>query len=144
MKATSFLELLVVVVSFIVILISCQSKSDVQFKQYYVQGEVLYNTHCSNCHQKDGKGLGLIYPPLNESDFMQNHFENVICIMKNGKSGELIVNGKVYNQPMPGIPTLTNLEIAEIATFVYNTWSHERGKIELTEVAKVLVDCPQQ
>ncbi|MEQ8301876.1 MAG: cytochrome c [Cyclobacteriaceae bacterium] len=125
----------------IAICFSCQSKSDVQFKQYFVQGEVLYNTHCSNCHQKNGKGLGLIYPPLDESDYMENNLEEVLCLMKNGRSGELVVNGRTYNQPMPGVPTLTNLEIAEIATYIYNTWSHKHGKIELGVVTKALAEC---
>jgi len=120
---------------------ACQSPAEVQFQQYYVQGELLYGTHCSNCHQKAGTGLGLVYPPLHQSDFMKKNFEEVICLMKNGKSGELIVNGKVFNQPMPGIPMLTELEIAEIATFIYNSWEHERGLVQVKEVSGILAGC---
>jgi len=141
MTGTRLLQLVGTIVVVIAICFSCQSKSDVQFQQYYVQGEVLYTNHCSNCHQKNGKGLGLIYPPLDESDYMENNLEEVLCLMKNGRSGELLVNGKLYNQPMPGVPTLTNLEIAEIATYIYNTWGRERGKIELGMVTKTLEHC---
>ena len=141
MTGTRLLQPVGAIVVVIAICFSCQSKSDVQFQQYYVQGEVLYTNHCSNCHQKNGRGLGLIYPPLDESDYMENNLEEVLCLMKNGRSGELLVNGKLYNQPMPGVPTLTNLEIAEIATYIYNTWGRERGKIELGIVTKVLEHC---
>lgn len=113
----------------------------VKFQQYYIQGEVLYKKHCSNCHQADGTGLGLVYPPLNTSDFMENNFEEVICLMKYGREGELIVNGKSYIQPMPGIPSLTNLEIAEIATYIYNTWEHQRGMVDVTQVSKIIDRC---
>lgn len=121
-----------------------QSGKSVKFQQYFVQGEQLYNLHCSNCHQKSGKGLGLLYPPLDESDFMDENVSAVICLIKNGRSGELLVNGNSYNQPMPGIPTLTDLEIAEIATFIYNSWSHDEGVIELSRVTKTLSQCKGQ
>lgn len=72
---------------------------------------------------------------------MQNNFEEVICILKNGKKGEILVNGKGYNKEMPGIQSLTDLEIAEIATYIYNTWSHERGIIEVSAVSRILSIC---
>jgi cytochrome c551 len=127
--------------------ISCSPKkennkeSSTKFDQYYIQGEILYIQHCSNCHQKNGKGLGLVYPPLDTSDYMSNNINEVICLIKNGKSGELVVNGKSYNQAMQGISSLTDLEIAEISTYIYNTWSHERGIVEVKNVSAVLATC---
>src|SRR5688572_19124507 len=67
------------------------STNSTKFQQYYVQGEQLYLTQCSNCHQENGKGLGLLFPPLNQSDFVDTNLDKVICIMKHGISGELIV-----------------------------------------------------
>lgn len=112
-----------------------------KFQQYYVEGERLYLNNCSNCHQKDGKGLGLVYPPLAPSDYMEANPEKVLCQMKNGLSGEVIVNGKKYNQSMPGVPALTELEIAEIATYIYNSWGHEKGLMDVNLVSKALRDC---
>jgi cytochrome c551 len=117
------------------------STSSTKFQQYIIQGETLYEKNCSNCHQKTGTGLGLLYPPLNKSDFMDNHFEEVICLMKNGKEGEVIVNGKSFNKQMKGISTLTDLEIAEIATYIYNTWEHQRGLVDVQEASRILSHC---
>ncbi len=122
---------------------SCGKQSSPKFRQYYVQGEQLYTKHCSNCHQADGSGLGRVYPPLNTSDYMEQNFEDVLCLMRHGTSGEMIVNGLQFNQPMPGIPTLTDIEIAEIATYIYNSWSHERGIIEVKDVSAVLENCQE-
>ena len=122
-------------------LFSCGTKSSPKFRQYYVQGEKLYTKHCSNCHQANGSGLGRVYPPVNTSDYMEANFEEVICLIRFGKHGELIVNGKQFNQPMKGIPSLTDLDIAEIATYIYNTWSHERGLVEVKDVSKILENC---
>ena len=120
---------------------STTSDSSTKFEQYYVQGQQLYIKNCSNCHQQDGTGLGLLYPPVSQSDFLQTNFEAVICLLRYGKKGELIVNGKSFNKEMPGIPTLTDLEISEIATYIYNSWNNERGIIDVTDVTKILATC---
>jgi len=114
---------------------------DAKFKQYYIQGELLYTKHCSNCHQKTGTGLGLLFPPLNVSDYMEKNRPEVLCLMRHGKQGELTVNGKSFNKAMPPIPTLSDLEIAEIATYIYNTWSHRQGIIDVREATTILYNC---
>ena len=119
------------------------SASSVKQQQYYVHGEQLYIKHCSNCHQKNGTGLGLLYPPLAKSDYVDTNFESVICLMRYGIEGELIVNGKSFNKAMPGIPSLSDLEIAEIATYLYNTWEHQRDSIELQDVSRILDNCKE-
>lgn len=96
-----------------------------------------------NCHQSDGSGLGRVYPPLNNSDYMKNNFEDVICLIRYGKRGELIVNGVQFNQPMPAIPGLSDLEIAEITTYIYNTWEHERGIVEVKDATTILKSCTE-
>ncbi len=129
------------------IVFSCTSKDHNQatkFEQYFVSGKGLYEVHCSNCHQKNGSGLGLLYPPLNKSDFMDAHFEEVVCLIKNGIDGELVVNGEGYNKPMKGIAILTELEIAEITTYLYNKWDRKRGIVEVREINSALGACPKQ
>jgi cytochrome c551 len=111
-----------------------------KFKQYYAQGQALYQQHCSNCHQKDGKGLGRVYPPLDKSDFLANQ-QQVICIIKKGTNQPLVVNGIEYNMEMKGNPQLTELDIAEITTYIYNSWSNSEGLIDVTQVTKVLAQC---
>lgn len=128
-------------------LFSCTSHSEKsgdnspKFQQYYVQGQVLYQKYCSNCHQPNGKGLGRLYPPLDQSDFMDRNFEEVVCVVKYGSQDRLAVNGVEYNMAMKGIPGLTELEVAEIITYIYNTWSHQKGLVDVTEVAQLLSAC---
>lgn len=126
------------------VMLSCGGKShqgDVKFRQYFLKGEQLYKQHCANCHQGDGKGFGLLYPPLDSSDFLLNNPDSSICIIRNGRSGHLIVNGKAYNQPMPGSLTLTDIEIAEIMTFISNSWSNQKGIFDVRTVSETLSGC---
>ena len=119
---------------------SC-APGDPKLKQYLVEGEQLYVTHCSNCHQRDGKGLRKVYPPLAGSDYLDSHFREVICGMKYGLQGEITVNGIKYNQAMPGVIALTELELAEIATYVYTTWGQPQGIIDPRQVGMLLDSC---
>lgn len=112
-----------------------------KFSKYMIQGKALYTTHCSNCHQSDGAGLGKLYPPLAQSDYMMNKVPSTICLIKNGIKGEIVVNGVTYNQQMPGLKQLSNLEIAEISTYIYNAWGNERGFVTVQEVEQALNNC---
>jgi len=119
---------------------SCSVKN-AKHQQYLAQGEALYEKNCSNCHQKNGKGLGLLYPPLRSSDYFERNFNSSLCLMKYGKQGEIIVNGKGYNKPMPGVASLTELEIAEIATYINNSWGSQKGIVEISQVKMALDKC---
>jgi hypothetical protein len=61
--------------------------------------------------------------------------------MRYGISGELVVNGNNFNQAMPGISTLTDLEVAEIATYIFNTWGNRSGIVEVQDATSILNDC---
>ncbi|MBI3483144.1 MAG: cytochrome c [Bacteroidetes bacterium] len=123
------------------VLVSGCSTHDPKFQQYYAQGQVLYEKHCSNCHQKTGQGLGRVYPPLASSDYLDANFEKLLCLMKYGVQGEIVVNGKSFNKPMPAIPSLTELEIAEITTYIGNSWGSQQGLIDVTKASKILGSC---
>ncbi|GAB2618136.1 hypothetical protein GCM10027035_12910 [Emticicia sediminis] len=125
--------LILAVVSFT----SCQSEEKIKLEQYYIGGKELYEQNCANCHQKDGKGLQSLYPPIAGSDYLKDK-EKVIYIIKNGLAGEILVNGKKYNQPMPANNQLTNLDIAEVVTYIYNEWNGETKITDVKEVEKVL------
>lgn len=114
------------------------SIKDTKVLQYAIEGKNLYELYCGNCHQKDGTGLGKLIPPLNPSDYMTEDIGRTARIIKYGLQGEITVNGQIYNQPMPGNPNLTNLEIARILTYIYNIWGNQEGVIDANSVGKFL------
>ncbi|GAB4246163.1 MAG: hypothetical protein Tsb0034_25010 [Ekhidna sp.] len=116
------------------------SRDEIRLKQYQVQGAKIYATYCANCHQQDGKGLASLYPPLAGSDYLMADLKRAACIIKNGQFQEIVVNGQTYNQMMPANP-LTNLEIAEVITFITNAWGNEAGLTGVKEVDQWLQEC---
>ena len=122
-------------------LLSCDSQEEVKRKQYYIDGQVLYKTHCANCHQENGQGLAGLYPPIMGSDYLKKNKESVLCSMRNGLQDTIVVNGKTYHQPMPANTQLQALDVAEIATYIYNEWGNEKVITGVKSVQKVLEEC---
>lgn len=118
-------------------------RTRIRLKQYMREGKRLYLLHCSNCHQEEGTGLAQLYPPLKDSDYLISNPKEVICGMRNGQQGPLVVNGITFNQPMPENRTLTDLEIAEIATYVYNEFADSVTIITINEVRQFFRECGQ-
>lgn len=110
------------------------SIKDTKVLQYAIEGKTLYENYCANCHQKDGKGLGKLIPALFESDYMNEDIGRTAKIIKYGQSGEIVVNGQIYNENMPANGQLTNMEIARIMTYIYNIWGNEEGVIDANKV----------
>lgn len=118
------------------------SRDEIRLKQYQVQGAKVYSIYCVNCHQQDGKGLASLYPPLAASDYLLENLPRAACIIKNGQAKEIEVNGVKYNQMMPGNP-ITNLEIAEVLTFIGNAWGNEAGLVGVKDIDKWINECEE-
>ena len=118
------------------------SRTEIRLKQYQVQGSKIYATYCANCHQQDGKELASLYPPLAGSDYLMEDISRAACIIKNGQAKEIVVNGVTYNQMMPGNP-ITNLEIAEVLTYIGNAWGNDAGLIGVKDVNKWIEECEE-
>lgn len=131
----------ILAIGFWVFLQSSCSNKDPKFQQYFVQGQMLYEKHCSNCHNKNGQGLGRLYPPVASSDYFIQNLNTSICLMKYGFEGKILVNGKDYNKRMPGVPSLTELELAEITTYISNSWGLSKGIVEIAAVNNALKAC---
>ena len=120
-----------------------ESSDDVKLQQYMVQGKEIYKTYCIACHQSEGQGLAKLYPPLTGSDYLMANLERAACGVRNGQYDPITVNGVQYSQIMPGIPSLSDLEIAEVITYVSNSWGNNAGISDVKDVSKWLEACKQ-
>jgi mono/diheme cytochrome c family protein len=118
---------------------SCHNNNlNIQTAQYAVNGQKLYRTHCQNCHGAKGEGLGKLYPPLTDQKYLNDNRNKLANIIKHGLSGEIVVNGEKYNQAMPANPTLTDLDIAYILTYVTTHFGDSDSTFTQEEVAQGL------
>ncbi|QMW06553.1 c-type cytochrome [Spirosoma foliorum] len=121
-------------------LVSCQSEEEIKRQRYITEGILVYKNNCANCHQSKGEGLASLYPPIAKSDFLGDK-NKVICLMRYGQQGPIVVNGKPYNRPMPPQPQLSDLEIAELATYIYNEWGNETKLTDVKSIKPILEAC---
>lgn len=103
--------------------------------------ETLYQIQCGNCHGNDGEGLRGLYPPLAGSDYLEAHQSNLPCLIQHGMEGPIVVNGKPYDQPMPGLHQLGTGEIVAIINFINTSWGNDEKKVKSSWVEERLKYC---
>lgn len=117
-----------------ILIISCQSAEEIQYARYYVNGKLAYETHCQNCHGAKGEGLGMLIPPLTDTTYIRDNLSDLAGIIKFGMTGEVIINGKVYNGEMPAETHLTPVEITYIINYIGNSFGNQIGSYSQEQV----------
>ncbi len=112
----------------------------------FAQGERTFIGTCAACHQRDARGLGTVFPPLAESDYMMEDRERSIQIVLNGMSGPITVNGRRYDSVMPPFANLTDHEVADVLNYVRTNFGNDGGAdpIRDEEVAAVRAALPRR
>lgn len=101
------------------------------------EGEKVYTQTCVVCHQKTGNGLAPLFPPLANSDYLMADKKRSIAIVTKGLTGPIEVNGKKFNQVMPPLPQLTDEQVANVLTYVRNSFGNKGEVVTPAEVAEV-------
>lgn len=90
------------------------------------KGKQVYMGLCFACHQPDGKGLPGAFPPLAASDYLLADRDRAIRTVLKGLTGPVTVNGVTINSVMPPQEAvLTDAQIADVLTYVYNAWGNQ-------------------
>ena len=85
----------------------------------------------------NGAGLPGVFPPLAKSDYLAADPKRAIDVVLHGLSGKVTVNGTEYNSVMPPMNQLNDDEIANILTYVLNSWGNQGGRVLTDDVQKV-------
>ncbi|GAA4280934.1 c-type cytochrome [Gaetbulibacter aestuarii] len=101
------------------------------------RGADIYTDFCMNCHLASGEGVANVYPPLANSDYLMKNRKESIHGLKYGQQGEIVVNGKTYNNFMPP-PGLGDDEIADVMNYINNSWGNKNTEmVTEAEVASI-------
>jgi nitrite reductase (NO-forming) len=99
-------------------------------------GKVLFAGTCSACPQASGQGIPQVFPPLAGSDYLKDKRKAIETVL-NGLQGPVTVNGQRYDSVMPPQSHLPDDAIANILTFVFNSWGNPGGQIKPQDVTNV-------
>ncbi|GAA4462424.1 hypothetical protein GCM10023093_09000 [Nemorincola caseinilytica] len=108
------------------------STDDVKAEASKPGGEDIYKRACAQCHMAGGDGLPNVYPPLAGSDYLANREKTILQVIK-GSSGEMVVNGKTYNNTMPP-QQLNDEEVAAVLSYVYTNMGNTGTAVTIDEV----------
>jgi nitrite reductase (NO-forming) len=100
-------------------------------------GQQVFASICQACHQADGKGIPAAIPPLAGSDFLMADKERAIRIVTHGLTGPVKVNGQTFNSVMPPQPTLSDADVANVLTYVRNSFGNHGEGVSPEEVSRV-------
>jgi len=100
-------------------------------------GEQVFTTVCAACHQANAQGIAGAFPPLANSNWVNEDPETPIRIVIEGLSGPVKVNGADFNSMMPPPPGLDDEKIANVLTFVRSNFGNKSSAITKDQVAAV-------
>jgi mono/diheme cytochrome c family protein len=101
------------------------------------RGGLIYTDFCMQCHMANGKGVPGTFPPLAGSNWLTEKRTESIRAVKYGQSGEILVNGEVYNGVM--VPMgMSDEEIADVFNYIMNSWGNSQEKmVTASEVKEI-------
>ncbi|WP_223877920.1 copper-containing nitrite reductase [Luteimonas sp. MC1825] len=116
---------------------AAQKTGDLTVEEQIAAGKALFAGTCSTCHMPNGEGMAGVFPPLAKSDYIAADPTSVPRVILHGLEGKVTVNGTDYNSIMPPMAQLTDDEVANISTYVLNTWGNPGGKVTKAEAATI-------
>ncbi|WP_073064920.1 copper-containing nitrite reductase [Fodinibius roseus] len=99
-------------------------------------GREVYTSVCQACHMQDGTGIEGAFPPIANSDYLNENPDRGISAVVHGLSGEITVNGETYDGVMPR-QNLTNEEVANVTTYILNSFDNEGGRVTPGDVERI-------
>jgi mono/diheme cytochrome c family protein len=102
------------------------------------RGAQIYSDACASCHLDDGIGQSRLFPPLGKDAMLQQPDPT-------GLTHLILAGTRVgvsASRPSPlGMPSfawkLTDQEIADVSTYIRNTWGNQAAPVAMAEVSEL-------
>ena len=97
------------------------------------EGKKVYVNNCLGCHMEDGKGVPRMNPPLVNSAYVMGDAGNLINLVLLGS--DFFGNSKRgFNNQMASFRSLSDQQIADLLTYVRNTYAATGDEIKQEQV----------
>ncbi len=101
------------------------------------RGKAVYQKECLSCHQADGGGVPHLNPPLYESTNVIGDKKKIIAVVLRGMTDRVPIDGEYYSNNMAPHSELTNVQIADVLTFIRASWGNKASAVTPVEVQAV-------
>lgn len=111
-------------------------------------GLAIFETNCSTCHGRDGKGIENLAPPLYQSHYLEDQDSALVMIALYGLQGPVVIGGQRYEFAgvMPGLSEnteYTDQEIAAVLSFIKNAFSMKPRSVS-SRLVEAMRDYPPE
>lgn len=108
--------------------------------QNLINGKKIFETRCLVCHQADGGGVPNMNPPLDASTGVNGKdIARLVKIVTNGLDERVALDGMYYNNAMTANPDLKADAIADVLSYIRNSWSNKAGLVTVAQVNAALL-----
>jgi mono/diheme cytochrome c family protein len=128
----SVFTLLGIIIS--IALVAQSKKSSSNIKASLERGKIAFEQYCLACHQADGSGVQRLNPPLIQTKWVLGEKPTLINVVLKGLDEEIEVEGETYANTMPPLTHLTDQEIADVLTYVRNSFTNKASAVTPAEV----------
>lgn len=100
-------------------------------------GALSYVEHCAACHRLDGMGAPEIYPALkgNSIVFADDPSSLIQVTLVGGRMPDTTAHRMAFT--MPGFAHLQNGQVADLLTFIRNSWGNHASTVAPADVARM-------
>jgi mono/diheme cytochrome c family protein len=120
------------IVSLIVVALFYCVQSNAQNIQ---KGKKIYEAKCLACHQADGGGVPNMNAPLDAaSNVVGKDIARLVRIIRYGYNERIALDGLYYSNAMTASPDLKDNEIADLLTYIRNSWSNKASVVTIAQV----------
>ena len=111
-----------------------QTKKQPSSQASIKRGQKVYETTCIVCHQKNGRGVPRLNPPLVKTEYVLGDKSRLVQIVLKGLNQPIEVEGETYNNIMPSFAQLTDEQIADVLTYVRNSFGNKASAVTVAQV----------
>jgi mono/diheme cytochrome c family protein len=101
------------------------------------RGKLVYGVNCLSCHQADGGGVGNLNPPLYNTDWVTGNKSKLVQMVLKGSRGQVEIDGETFHNTMPSQAHLTDQQIADVLTYIRNSFGNKASVVTPAEVRAV-------
>jgi len=103
-------------------------------KERMENGKKVYQMYCQTCHMEDGGGVPNINASLKGSAYVAGDKEKLVRIVFHGSAEFTNEPERRYQNKMPALPNLTDKEIADLLTYIRNSFANKASAVVPKEV----------
>jgi len=101
------------------------------------RGQAVYAKTCIACHQPTGLGIAPVFPPLAGSEWVAMSPSIPVRNILHGMTGPVVVKGVTYNSMMPPVAGLSDGDIADVVTYVRNSFGNSGAVVTEDDVKAI-------